>query len=233
MRYFLILILTFNVFALTDVVKVGLFDVAPFSYINGKGELDGVTFKFLKKLETESGLKFNFTILPYARLVDNLKDGNVDMGMFYPSSKNSGDFIKLSETLGNDNIIVLRSDISAKALSDLKGKIIARIRGGKYYDEFDNDDEIRKVDSVNYAQSATLFLARRVDGFIIPRVALRYLIHTNNYRKEDFSHSIFVNHKKNFLHIRNGLSEELKKKLEIANIEVIKKYKLKKLEDLL
>ena len=216
-----------------ETIKVGIFNVEPFSYINPEGEMDGVTYKFLRKLEEETQFKFVYTILPYARVVGNLKDGVVDLAMFYPSHQNNGSFIKLTQTIGNDNIIVLRTDLQAKSLADVKGLSIARIRGGKYFEDFDNNELIKKVDVVNYSQSISLFLGKRVDGFIIPRVALNHLLKDKKFHKEDFKNTFFVNHKYNFIHVRNNLPVAIRNKIVESNKAIIKKYQYKRLEDLL
>ena len=51
--------------------------------------------------------------------------------------------------------------------------------------------------------------------------------------KKDFSHRFLLSHKKNWIHVRKGLSDSIKLKIKTANENVLKKKNYKKLKDLL
>lgn len=221
-----------QIFAL-QTIKVGLFNVPPFSYKNEIGAIDGVTYKFLEKISKKSEIKFEYHLLPYQRLLNSLKDGSIDLAMFYPSDSYKENFKPLCETIGNDNLVILNEKITGKNLGDLKSKKIAILRGAKYSEEFENNSDISKILVNNYTQSISMLLAGRVDGIVIPKVALSYLLYTNkNLAGIKFPNSFVLNHKKNWIHVRSHFPEELKQKIIQANVDVINSNSYKELDDL-
>lgn len=220
------------VVAFSQSIKIGAFEVAPF-YMSSNGKLTGVIYRLLKEIEAESGLKFEFKTLPYMRMIKQLKSQEIDLAVFYPNGgeRAEGEFIKLCETLGNDNMIITKSPISS--LSDLKGKSIAIIRGARYKKEFDNNTDIVKKHVNSYDQGIKMFTHKRVDGVVIPEIALDYYLSQKKFLKKDFSHRFLLSHKKNWIHVRMGLSDSIKSKIKAANENVLKKKNYKKLKDLL
>lgn len=216
-----------------DTIKVGLFNVAPFSYANDSGELKGVTYLFLEKLAKESEIKFEYKLLPYQRVVTNLADGEIDMAMLYPSESFTNRFEALGESIGNDNLIVLDEETQGKNLKELANKKIAILRGAKYSEEFDANTSLTRVYVNNYTQALSMFLSGRVNAVVIPKVALNFFIITHkDISQEKFKKSFILNHKHNWLHVRNGFPQKLKQKIIDANKRVIKNNNLKELDDL-
>lgn len=228
----LIVLLQFKAWTL-EVIKVGIFNVEPFSYIDSNGKFNGVTFKFLEKLEKAAEFKFEYIVLPYSRVLSSLKDGSIDLAMFYPSDVYKDDYEALCETLGNDNYIVLQPSIKSNSLKQLAGKKIVALRGAKYSKEYEDDKLVQKIDAKNYEQAISMFLAKRVDGIVVPKVALNFLITEKRLARELFSNFFVLNHKKNYLHVRKNLPEEIKSKLKTANLKVIEENGYRELDDLI
>jgi len=218
------------------VLNIGLFDVPPMYFENSKnGSHDGVTFRLFKKIENNmKGYEFKYQVFPYARMVDKLEKSEIDVAIFYSSSKFKK-FDALTETLGNDNILIARTDLTPLNLKILEGKTIAIINGAKYEKNFDENKKIFKNEMNSYEQGIKVFLHERVDGLIIPDVAYEYYLRKLKIMKKNknkLKNSIVLNHKKNWIHVREGLSQKVRELLIQANAQVIKKNGYKRLSDL-
>lgn len=214
-------------------MKVGLFSVEPFSHINNKGEIEGISYKFLKELEETSSLSFTFYILPYPRVIKSLKDGSIDIAFVHDNQELNHDSLALIKSLSNENIIVLRPGLEAKTISDLKNVTIAKIRSASYSKDFDENENIKKFDTKDYRQSLSVFLSKRVDGLIIPRAALTFLVNQSKYDSKLFTNQIVVNEKNNWLYVSHSVTATQKNKIIDAHKKLLELKKYKKMDDLL
>lgn len=230
----LIFLLIFSFASLAvETIKVGLFNVPPFSYADESGNFKGVTYLFLEKVAKESGIKFEYKLIPYQRVVSYLSDGAIDLAMLYPSDSFKTKFEALSESIGNDNLVILEEFSSAKTLNDLGSKKVAVLRGAKYSKDFEENSKIEKIYVNNYTQAVTMFLSSRVNAIIIPKVALSFFLMNNkDISPSKLKISFLLNHQHNWLHVRNNFPEKLKVKIKEANERVIKFNNLKELDDL-
>lgn len=214
-------------------VKVALFDIAPFSYINDKGELDGVVYKLCKKIEKESGLEFDYSLVPYARAIKLLTDGEVDLAVFYPSTKYEGLFDKLAPTLGNYNYLVSLKNLYINSLNDIGEKKIGLIRGAKYSEEFDKMKKPGVVFLQDYSKVFNMLLLNRIDIAVISSAAFEYFLRVQNINAEDKLNIYTINLQPNWIHINKKLDPNIREKLKKANSSVIRSGGYKTLEELL
>ncbi|PIK13783.1 transporter substrate-binding domain-containing protein [Halobacteriovorax sp. JY17] len=233
MKVLLSLFLFFIVFTSFAKVRVALFDVPPYSYINEKGDLDGVVYKLCKKIEERSGLKFTYTLVPYARAIKLLKDGEVDLGVFYPSEKYRGEFSALTPTLGNINYLITKKAIKIKSLKEIGSLKIALIRGAKYSKEFDALEKPGQVFVQDYNKSLHMLLLNRVDLVVVSSAAFEYFLRMNNIKSENSFNIFTLNNQKNWIHVSKKMSNTNKEKIKKANTSVIESGNYKSLEDLL
>lgn len=232
MKLIILIFVSLSVFS-ADVVKVGLFDVAPFAYKNEEGKLDGVIYTLAQEIEKESGLKFKYSLVPYARALEDLKAGKLDMAIFYPSEKYNGQFLPIAETLGNINYLVTNKEFKISDIADVKDKKVALIRGGKYSREFDNSSHFKKVYVKNYGQSLNMLRMKRIDAMAISSTAFFYLSLEKGLDPQKGFHKLQLNEKQNWIHTRLNLQQEIIDKLKLGNKKALNKFGFKSLENLL
>jgi len=63
-------------------LEVGLSEVGPLAY-KENGELKGINYDILTQLEKGSGLKFNYTLYPHARLIHSIEQTHSDLAIFF------------------------------------------------------------------------------------------------------------------------------------------------------
>jgi len=222
----------FSTYAYSD-VKVALFDIAPFSYINDKGELDGVVYKLCRKIEKESGLKFDYSLVPYARAIKLLSDGEVDFAVFYPSSKYDGYFNKLAPTLGNYNYMVSLKNLHLSSLKDIGEKKIGLIRGARYSEEFDKLKKPGVVFLQDYSKVFNMLLLNRIDIAVISSAAFEYFIKLQDVNAVEKFNIFTINLQPNWIHINKRLDPSIMDKIKKANTSVIRTGDYKTLEEFL
>lgn len=66
-------------------LEVGLSEVGPLAYKEG-GKIKGINYDIMTQLEKASGLRFNYTLFPHARLMYSVENTNSDLTVFF--SKN-------------------------------------------------------------------------------------------------------------------------------------------------
>lgn len=83
---FLILLILLPAFSTASTeLQISTSEVAPFLY-SEKGKMLGYNAEILNQLESHSGLKFNYTILPHARLTKMLENSDPDLVIFFKNT---------------------------------------------------------------------------------------------------------------------------------------------------
>jgi len=135
-----------------------------------KDFVNGLQAKYIKYIAEQLSLDLKITIMPFARRLFELKQGNLDImvGVNYsedreqdlvyiypPYNSQSSSFFSLTDN--KDEI---------KNYSDLHNKTIGIIRGNIYFHRFDNDLSLKKSPAIHIQQSIEMLLHRRIDLFI-------------------------------------------------------------------
>jgi ABC-type amino acid transport substrate-binding protein len=65
-----------------DVLVAGLFTIVPYAY-ESNNQVIGVTPDIIKELDKESGIDITTKLLPYKRMVESLRTGEIDFAIFF------------------------------------------------------------------------------------------------------------------------------------------------------
>ncbi|WP_413289759.1 substrate-binding periplasmic protein [Bdellovibrio sp. HCB337] len=66
-------------------LQVGLSDAAPYGYKEGE-QFKGINYDIFTQIEKESGLRFNYTMYPHARLANSMEKTDSDLAIFFSVS---------------------------------------------------------------------------------------------------------------------------------------------------
>jgi len=80
------------------------------------------------------------------------------------------------------NVIVGLKNRNFSSIKQLKGKAVAYLRGAKFSDEIDKDDEIIKYFTKDFRNGIEMLAAGRVDAVIGPYEALLYAVKMTNQK---------------------------------------------------
>lgn len=225
-----LLILTLSLVCQANELKIGLFELYPYVY-RSQGSYHGVMIDFLNEVNHQTDLKFVYKVTPYPRLIESLKNDQVDIGILYPNSMAGIDKQKLFPTLGNQNYII--SFKHKKLDLHLMPKTIGIIRGASYSNFVDDYPKKYKIPLKNYEIGIKMVKAKRLDYLMIPSTVLYSLCPMKICGNSKLTFIEPVNEKKNWVHATKHAKPKMLKKFRAAHDFTLKKQGYQHLHDLL
>lgn len=197
-------------------LNVAIPDVAPFGYLED-GELKGIYHRIFTNLEKESGIKFIYTLYPYARLKTSLISENPDLViLFAPVCEQHKPAFEIQKHLQR-----LTLSIFLKAKADVKSKDlrVARVRGTCLGFMNDTVKPENIIDVSDFKQALSMIELGRAEGVCALNLVLNY----NEKKHPEFTEKLTqfktqgpVAEFEAVLCGRKNIDQTLKKKLEKA-----------------
>ena len=179
--------------ASSEPLRIDTIRVAPFGFVTDDGTSTGFLYELSNRLAEEAGLSSTNQIVPFATMLNRLKEGNSDVSLFFRSATNDPLVVPVSSLLSLTNVIRGRKGSTFDSLDSLHGKTVARVRGARYDEAFNQDAAISKRDSQNYQESIQLLREHRVDAVILPDIGFLYTIKRLGYPLEEFGEPFILN----------------------------------------
>jgi len=159
---------------------IGWYDWSPHQMKDASGKLTGVNIELMEEISNRAGFKPRFQEKPWKRIVEELKQGKVDVATSASKTDERAKFAYFTEDyfkLEYNVMFVLKENkdkfSGIKTLTDVIGKNfnIGITRGSIYSDEHDelakNPEFNKHISPVGKAkQNLEKLLAGRIDGFI-------------------------------------------------------------------
>ena len=120
----------------SQLLRVGLIDFAPYSFIDEAGQPAGMIIPLIKKIAENAGYQTEFRVLPIARLVQSLQDGTVHM---WPGIEEKPELLehtwKSSHLLGHLSIKLYYRNNTPKPIwpDDIHGESLILLSGYDYW----------------------------------------------------------------------------------------------------
>jgi len=135
-----------------------------------KGFQNGLHAKYLAYFADKLSLKLNISTMSFARRIQQLKTGKLDLMVgLQQTKKREDEFIYIFpayETLRFRFYSLKENSDSFTEYKDLQGKDVGVIRHAKYFSTFDLDKNIKKHSVSALKQNIELLLHKRIDAFI-------------------------------------------------------------------
>lgn len=167
-----------------QVLKVGIGNVPPWIFPEGS-VTPGADKELLIAILDKLNIKYEFEYMPFVKVLEKLKSGNIDMaiGLFYREDRDK--YIQYVSpplrTKSLKSFYVLRSDhIRIQKYTDLLGKKIGVGYGIKYFPVFDVDHRVEKIYSYTLEDSFNQLLMGNVDVVISDQEFADYYIKDHN-----------------------------------------------------
>lgn len=166
----------------------------PFRIIEKWGDKSGYVGAYIdtiNEISQRSGLSLTFTHVPFPRALKMMEDGTADLMLGPLWSVDRAEYmIYLNFPFPSEAKIFYLShqlnDISK--YSDLKGIQIGVLRSARYFEPFDSDPSLNKIEIENYENGFRLLEHDRIQALILPERQGKYLIRNYGY---DFKASSF------------------------------------------
>jgi len=154
------------------------------------GEFIGINIDVIKLLAKKLNKKINYINCPFARCMSLAKDGDVDLVISIKKSAERMKFLTYLDKPYNTQYFPLNffvkknSQININHYDDLKDLRIGTIRAALYYDKFDQDHSLNKIEVPTYRQLVQLLLKGRIDTFLEREESVVPWIDKNTYEQQ-------------------------------------------------
>lgn len=152
-------------------LSVATLALPPYGYVD-RGKPMGIAYEWGNAIAKEAGYEPKNMLVQLARGVLDIKTGNANLIIMLPNPSVD----KVAEPIGSvaptENVILGRTGTVLRSLKDVKGKVVARVRGAKYTKRIGLEDGVIVHSTDSYEQSLKLLMAKRVDFVVGPKSGL-------------------------------------------------------------
>ena len=206
----------------SEQLRIDTVQMAPLGFVKD-GKSTGFFYDMGNLIAKEAGFSYQNRIVPFARVIHELENGDADFGILYRSEKNDKVTLPVSPVFSFKNIIIGLKGTSFDALQSLHGKKIARVRGARYDENFDKDDAIIKMGTVDYRDSIRRVVHKMADATILTEIGFLFSIKQLGYPKADFGEPFVLNTKEVWVQFSRTAANDKKIAALKAAIERLKK----------
>jgi polar amino acid transport system substrate-binding protein len=191
-------------------IRIDTILLSPFGFLNEDGKRTGFFYDIGSQIAKEAGFSYENSIVPFARMVHNLKNGNSDFSIFLRSKENDKIAVPIAPVFSLTNIIVGLKGTKFDSLQSLYGKTVARVRGARYDKLFDNNTAIKIIDTGDYSESIRILVHKRIDAVIITKMGFLFTLQQLGYSKGDFSDPFILNTKDAWVQFSKTTADDTK-----------------------
>lgn len=177
----------------------------------------GLIVKLIIHIEKKSGLKLIIEKLPYARILKNLRNGDLDAAIIFKNEELKDDVEYVAKLSESKVMIWTKKEYKIKDIKSLYNLQIATIRSASFSDSFDNNSKIKKIPVKNYIQALRMLDLKRVDGVVGSESGVIYSANASRINLKKFGKPLLINSKEWWLHF----SKKSKKKKFIKKLKTI------------
>lgn len=202
------------------VLRIGSMDLPPWGFHGLKGECMGVVYEMNEEIGRRSGMRYTNELLPFARMLEMLKHGELDMISSQSHTAALAAGVQLVPLYTIDVVAVMRKNSSAHTIAELKGARLVYHLGASYSQLEGLPAEIYRVN--DYRQSVQMLHSRPwVDGAVFSAPSFYYWINKLGLNRDEFGAIIPVElGKVQWVFVRHGLPEDIQARIVQAVAEV-------------
>lgn len=217
------------------IVRVALAHWPPWKIIDG-ANYDGIDVKILQELGSRLDLTFSYLSCPWRRCIELVKDGKADLITNFGKNKKRSEYVHYlgPSYYTGDVAFYCNADNQQQinSLTDLQNQRIGMVKGSTYFDEFDEDIHLDKVEITSEVEMLQMLEAKRLDLVIGFETALDYSITSSGFQ-ETFVKSNFhspsnnsnsylaMSKKSKKLHYRHAIAQMIKEMVDKDEIKPI------------
>lgn len=186
-QYLLLLLLTTMIFA-TDTVTVATVIWAPFRIGTDHSVESGIDIDILEEIGEEMNIHFEWKLYPWARCLLSMEMGKIDIMTGIAYTEERAQYITYTDNpyyACHPAFFRLQdAPFVVNSYQDLANKKIGYSRSSAYFEPFDSDTSLRKVDVHGEEQLLQMLLHQRIDLFVGTDIQVEYDIAEQQLKKE-------------------------------------------------
>ncbi|MBF0248390.1 MAG: transporter substrate-binding domain-containing protein [Alphaproteobacteria bacterium] len=162
--------------------KIAIDNAPPYRIVElqgGKHTFSGIYVDIVRELAARCNIRLEFVEVPFRRALMMAEEGQSDMMLGPSRSPEREDYMSyLVGDLGRENEAFYLSEgaLDIHEYEDLAGMKIGVLRGAKYFDRFDNDKSLLKLELGDYPRGVKLLQRGKLDALIMPVLLGDYLV---------------------------------------------------------
>ena len=183
----LILLFIFGGQAHAEEILVCIDPYPPFKIVDSSGEVTGgIDIELTNTLLNAMNFKASYHVYPWARCLDNLKNGKCDFVSGITRNTDREEYLHYIEPPYKTNSVKVfyvnsGDETKYKTYNDIKNSNVGILRGAKYFEKFDNDSDIEKREVSSELSGFRMLKLGRFDAYISTEEVGDYVIETNNF----------------------------------------------------
>jgi ABC-type amino acid transport substrate-binding protein len=189
-------------------LKIGTIEVAPFGFHGVDGKSSGMMYEIGNRIAEEAGFTYTNELLPYPRTSHNLESGITDFVLRFNNDELPTIAHQVVSIVSMPSIIIGKQGSKFSTLSDLHGKTVGILPGGKFDDKFAADAAIKKYDSKDYRQMLKMIQTDRLDAAIGSNVGLYYTAGLLKIPQDQLSEPLVLSSQDFVLHFSKKTADE-------------------------
>jgi ABC-type amino acid transport substrate-binding protein len=157
-------------------LRVGVRSGFPLASVQPSGDMAGLYVELLEAIAAQTHTRFQIELLPFPRLRQYLKDGNLTAALAVPNSEMLDDAVAVGDVIDFDVIALGRAGHTVHAIEELKGKTICLTRGSSLVPELYADKRYQLREVSDHESCPKMLDAGRVDYIISLPIGLKHLL---------------------------------------------------------
>lgn len=197
------------------IVRIGTLDLKPYGSSTPAGIKSGIVYDLHQELGTRIGLPFTNEIYPFARILNMLSNGELDLITAQPhaAALKAGDKLIVQNQI--NVIVATRKSAGIQSIEELKDKRLLYIINTSYPVLEDIPKTIHYVK--NYEIMLNMIKNRsRVDGGVFSEPAFYYWMHQHNLTPSDFGPILNISTRDDWIFVRKDLPESIRQRIRLA-----------------
>lgn len=197
----------------------------PYGWVDSDGTKHGIVYKMHQAIGERTGMRFTNEILPFARMIEMLKNGQLDLitCQTHDSALQAGEKLAVENKI--NVIAATNKNTNIHSVDGLYKKNVICIISTSY-------KRLRKRypilhQTLNYKSMLQMLkLHKELDAGIFSEPAYYYWVKELNYSLSDFGDVIHLETRDDWAFVRKGLPEQVKEKIRqaIASLQQEKYY---------
>jgi polar amino acid transport system substrate-binding protein len=183
-------LITYDVYGQqSKMLNVATYYEPPYSYVVDN-KYTGIHINIISLLAKKLNKQVTFIQCPFARCLSLLKNGQADAIIGLRKTEERSQFLAyLDEPFITQNFplrfyIRHDSELDISSYSDLSNLRIGTLRAATYFDEFDHDTSLNKVEVVTHNQLLQMLIKDRIDTFLEREESVKPWIDQVDYQQK-------------------------------------------------
>jgi len=184
------------------VLQIRTIAVSPYG-INNDDKSCGIYYDLINNTAKKLNYEIEHVIQPYARILNELKFGGIDLAILFKYEELQGFVTFLEPLLPINNVVLALSGVKLDSFIDLEGKRLGYLRGARFSIDIDNNTKIVKYETKDFLQSLKMLKAGRLDAVIGPQEAILSAASKLGMNDDSFSKPLIVSTRTPWLQLSN------------------------------